>query len=225
MKSLVSRTTDTLTIYIEGDGFAWKTRFVPTMDPTPDDPVALKLALGDRHGSVAYLARPCQYTIDIDRSLCRPIYWTLARYSEQVVRSMDEGVSTLKAQYNARRVRLVGYSGGGVIAALLAARRNDVAQLITIASNLDIDYWTRLHGVTPLRDSLNPAKLKSLADVPQIHFVGADDKIVPRAVVESYLRSIGLDGGDSLHSIAKVDHQCCWPEIWPDLYQKWIVAR
>ena len=217
--------TDTLTVYIEGDGLAWKTRTMPALDPTPDNPVALKLALSTGADDVAYLARPCQYTITLDRHLCNYTHWTQARYSEQIVRSMDEGLSALKVAYHAKRIRLIGYSGGGVIAALLAARRSDIVEFITLASNLDIDYWTRIHRVTPLRGSLNPARIESLAAVTQVHFVGEDDKTVPAGVVQSYLQSIGLASAGRLRRIPGMAHDCCWSEIWPDLYGKLQAKR
>ena len=50
-----------LTVYLEGDGLAWASRTRPSTNPTPTDPVALKLAALDRSANVAYLARPCQY--------------------------------------------------------------------------------------------------------------------------------------------------------------------
>jgi len=220
----------TLTVYIEGDGFAWKTRYTPSTDPTPDDPISLKLALADLFSkgqaeSVAYLARPCQFTIEIDRQRCRYTHWTTARYSKQIIASMDQGVSALKAAVKAQSIRLVGYSGGGVVAALLAARRTDVTQLVTIAANLDTDYWTRLHGVSPLYDSLNPAQFQDLKNVPQMHYVGVEDTIVPNSVVKSFLRSIGRDPKRSLLSVVGADHECCWSEVWPTLQQQLISAR
>ncbi|HEY9081015.1 alpha/beta hydrolase [Magnetovibrio sp.] len=214
-----------MTVYIEGDGFAWKTRYQPSMDPTPDDAMSLKLALSDVTGNAAYLARPCQFTMEMDRRRCHTAYWTTARYSKPVIDSMDEAVSALKRASNAQSIRLVGYSGGGVVAALLAARRPDVVQLVTLAANLDTAYWTRLHGVTPLYDSLNPATLPSLKTVPQMHFVGADDQIVPQSVLVSYLHAIGRDPKTSLRSLSGVDHTCCWSDMWPKLQQQLINSR
>ncbi|MGA1373146.1 MAG: alpha/beta hydrolase, partial [Pseudomonadales bacterium] len=40
-----------LTIYIEGDGFAWATASQPSTDPTPINPVALRLALAHHAGN------------------------------------------------------------------------------------------------------------------------------------------------------------------------------
>ena len=56
-----SRKGHPLTIYIEGDGQAWLTRTQPSLNPTPRNPLALRLAALDKSENVVYLARPCQY--------------------------------------------------------------------------------------------------------------------------------------------------------------------
>jgi pimeloyl-ACP methyl ester carboxylesterase len=72
------------------------------------------------------------------------------------------------------RLILIGFSGGGALAALLAERRNDVAGLVTVAANLDLDQWVRAKNLTPLRESLDPAvDAVRLAKLPQVHFVGS----------------------------------------------------
>ena len=43
---------------------------------------------------------------------------------------------------------MVGFSDGGGAAALLAAMRQDVIFLGTVAGNLDIDAWANLQGVS-----------------------------------------------------------------------------
>ena len=54
---------DALTIYLEGDGNAWRTRYSLSSDPTPRTPMVLELAALDPSSSLAYLARPCQYVL------------------------------------------------------------------------------------------------------------------------------------------------------------------
>jgi hypothetical protein len=49
-----------LTVYIEGDGFAWLSRSQASYDPSPLNPVGLELALRHPLGESAYLARTCQ---------------------------------------------------------------------------------------------------------------------------------------------------------------------
>ncbi len=47
-----------------------------------------------------------------------------------------------------KRGIMVGFSDGGGAAALLAAMRQDVTFLGTVAGNLDIDAWANLQGVS-----------------------------------------------------------------------------
>lgn len=66
-----------LRVYIEGDGHAWESRTRPSTNPTPRNPVALRLAMADPGAdTVLYLARPCQYVQGEDRRQCSNRYWT-----------------------------------------------------------------------------------------------------------------------------------------------------
>lgn len=206
----------TLTIYIGGDGLAWINRSTSSSDPTPMNPLALKLALADNiDTNVAYLARPCQY---VRNALCKRRYWTSARFAPQVIVSMDAAVSSLKKQFHAKSIQFVGYSGGGAVAALVAARRHDVSRLITVAGNLDHQAWTRLHHVSPLSDSLNAADFwQKLVDIPQIHFVGGSDHNMPLIVAESYRHRFPVGHKPKIKVINSADHHCCWVNQWPAL--------
>ena len=54
---------DNISIYIEGDGRAWETKYRLSEDPTPSNPVALRLAAVDPAANIAYIARPGQYPL------------------------------------------------------------------------------------------------------------------------------------------------------------------
>jgi pimeloyl-ACP methyl ester carboxylesterase len=206
---------DVLHVYIEGDGFAWVTRSRPSANPTPVSPVALKLAVQDAH-DVAYLARPCQY-VPVQGDECSQRYWTRARFGQEVVDAMDDAITQLKEKSGHARVVLIGYSGGGAIATLVAAGRTDVQQLVTVAGNLDHRAWTRLHGIAPLRDSLNPPDYaRTLARVRQTHIVGESDFVVPIDVYRSYRRALP-DSGDITLRVVPQAHDCCWEKVWPAL--------
>jgi len=72
-----------------------------------------------------------------------------------LVTAMNLAVSQLKSTFGTTtQIQLIGYSGGGATAALIAARRDDISRLITVAGNLDHDKWTQLHTITPLTHSL-----------------------------------------------------------------------
>ncbi|MBM6551042.1 alpha/beta hydrolase [Marinomonas ostreistagni] len=208
----INTATEPLIIFIEGDGLAWVSRNRPSLNPTPISPLALELALNMKDsGPVAYLARPCQYVKD---ARCEKRYWTSARFAPEVIRATDAAIDRLKANAQAQQVVLVGYSGGGAVAALVAARRHDIAKLITLAGNLDTDYWAQLKQITPLYGSLNPADAwQALASIPQIHYVGAKDTIVPPAVAEAYQKRFPASQQPEVQVMEDYDHHCCWHEI------------
>ena len=140
-----TRSADILMVYIEGDGAAWPTPWRPPRDPTPRMPVALTLAAADPAPAVAYVGRPCQYLEADALAACDSAYWTGRRYALETVVAIDATVTQLKTSTGAVRIVLVGYSGGGVIAALLAARRWDVDRLITVAAPLAVKAWAAWH--------------------------------------------------------------------------------
>jgi pimeloyl-ACP methyl ester carboxylesterase len=207
-----------LTVYVEGDGYAWIDRGRPSGDPTPRDTVVFDLAAADRAApSVLYLARPCQFA-DPAPPACTPALWTTARYGETAVAAMSAAIDRAKAVAGAREVELVGWSGGGVIAALLAARRDDVRLLVTVAANLDHAAWTRHHGVSPLDSSLDAVAAAPLTlRIAQVHFYGSLDEVVPSATAIRYLDRLGDAAAARTVVIDGFDHRCCWVERWPGL--------
>lgn len=214
------RQHDQLVVYIEGDGYAWATKSRVSLDPTPLNPMALRLALQHPDNAV-YLARPCQYSITQYPENCDSTLWTSARFSEAVIQAMDAAIEQLKSQYHAQSLTLVGYSGGAAVAALVAARRNDVSLLMTIAGNVDHQAWTKHHQVSPLNESLNPADYHAqLAHIPQLHFVGENDQIVPPILTQQFIAGFEATAPIRLIVIPKFDHHCCWAEQWPQLLKQ-----
>ena len=205
-----------LVVYIEGDGTAWQTRSRTSADPTPRDPVALRLALRDSSPGILYLARPCQYLYRERLGRCHPSLWTTARYSQDVVEAMDHAIAVSKRS-TGDRLTLVGYSGGGVIAGLLSARRSDVDRVVTVAAPLDVRAWTDHHAVSPLASSFVPDALEpDGAPLCAFHLHGGRDVIVPPAVVEAYRRRNAREGL-RFFTVPDFDHRCCWARDWPEL--------
>lgn len=200
----------TLNIYIEGDGFAWANRFTPSNDPSPRNPAGLTWALKDQ-GPAIYIARPCQYSLAKDAANCSPVFWTSARFAPEVLTSMSAVIDQLKAERKAQHIRLHGYSGGGVVAALLAAKRADVVELITYGAPLNTKAWTSLHDISPLRYSLNPADdFESLRQLPQTHYVGENDTNVPPSLLRDFVSLLKTDGRAKVVIVKNADHFCCW---------------
>ena len=210
---------DTLTIYIEGDGLAWISSVDVSPDPTPLHPVGLQLALKHPRGNAAYLARPCQYVSGDEARNCSNVYWTDKRFAPEVVEASNLAIDQLKQRFKATRLVLVGFSGGGAVAALVAARRHDVMQLVTVAGNLDHVRWSVMHNSSPLTGSLNPIDVwRALENLPQIHYVGGNDEVVPRAVAESFVAAFPADHRPAMRVIEGVDHGCCWADKWSGIY-------
>jgi pimeloyl-ACP methyl ester carboxylesterase len=209
-----------LTVYVEGDGLAWQTREWPSRDPTPVEPVALKLAAAHGLGPVAWVARPCQY-VDAQGTACPTSWWTHKRYSEAAVALVNEAIDLLKARHGARDLVLIGHSGGGTIAAAIAARRDDVAGLVTVASNLDVDHWMNHHGLPPFAERVNPAQAQNAPrQVPQIHFIGGQDKTVPPSTAWSYHAQASPTATARMVEVAAHGHVCCWETAWPALLRE-----
>ena len=194
---------------------------MPPENPTPFAPIAFQLALKDPHPNVLYMARPCQLTTGKEREGCHIELWTSARFSIDVVNSTDFAISRYLKFIKGHKVVLFGYSGGGSIAALVAAKRKDTKGLITVSGTLDHEVWTSHHKVNPLYNSLNPIQFgQELSKIPQIHFIGEEDEIMPRIIAESYLKSLDNNHGAEIINLMKYDHSCCWVNSWPKLLSK-----
>ncbi|ACM93200.1 putative lipoprotein [Nautilia profundicola AmH] len=201
----------TVYVFIEGDGLSWITSELISDNPTPLNPKALKLTLNDKHRCKIYLARPCQYVKD---TKCNYKYWTDYRFSKEVIRSYQEVLDNLKRQYNINSFVIIGYSGGGAIAALVSAFRNDVDLLVTIAGNLDTAKWCRLHYLSPLKHSMNPADFTDkLTNQKQLHFIGAEDKIVNKEVFFSYYSKFKNKKNIKYKILEGYKHNSDWSEV------------
>jgi pimeloyl-ACP methyl ester carboxylesterase len=206
-----------VTVYIEGDGLAWLDASTPSLDPTPKNAVGLQLAVADGRDSVVYFARPCQYVEGRDWGICSKKDWTDARFSTAIVETYSGVLDRLKVQSGANGLELIGYSGGGAVAALLAERRSDVVRLVTVASPLDVAAWVRHHDISPLTGSLDPAdRAASLATLPQVHITGTADKVVPSAVLRSFVRRLPASTPVRVQDV-DATHECCWDRAWPSL--------
>jgi len=202
-----------LHVYLEGDGSPWKYRVVTMPDPTPRDPLMLRLMARDS-SAVAYVGRPCYNGAARDQG-CDKSVWTSGRYSASVVRSMTGVIQSLVDEHGFDDVKLIGHSGGGTLAMLIAYRVPQVSHVITLAGNLDTDGWTRHHGYTKLYTSLNPAKQPKLAPhILQWHLVGGRDSVIPPAIVQRFIHeqpnALGI-------AVQNFSHSCCWESVWPNV--------
>ncbi len=204
-------------VYLDGDGVPWRHGRYRSADPTPA--THLTLALMDRDRAPRLLLhRPC-YARPVMDAACDPALWTDDRYGEVVVSTMNRALDTLVADYRVDGLVLIGYSGGGTLARLLAGRRDDVRGLVTVAANLDHEAWAAHHGYLPLTGSLAVADTPPLeAHVLQLHLAGSDDAVVPAWIVR---QGSAHDPHASIEIIEDFDHRCCcWADLWPAVLRR-----
>jgi len=212
--------TFVLHVYLGGDGTPWfKKRYISN-DPTPLNPVMLHLMKMDNSPAI-YLGRPCYHQHRMPNE-CNNTLWTHKRYSSSIVDSM---VFALKQYIRQKRnnnvkinIKLLGFSGGGTLAMLIAPHIQQVSTVVTLAGNLDIDRWASHHGYLPLTGSLNPAKQAPLSNtIQQFHLVGNEDKNAPTFISQP----IFLMQKNAHYIIVKnADHHCCWASTWLSLLKK-----
>lgn len=202
------QTNEPLAIFIEGDGLAWTTGSQPAVDPTPRNIPMLHLMRSSGMDAV-YLGRPC-YWIGMFDAPCEPTYWTSHRFSDDVVAAMTYAVNDLRGEV-VRDVVLVGHSGGGTLAVLIAQRLPGTVSVITFGAVLDHAAWTSRHRVSPLSGSLNPAALQRRSvNLSEMHVFASRDETVHIADNTRYLNA---EGG-RLFSLIEGDHLCCWTDWW-----------
>lgn len=204
-----------LNVYIEGDGTPYSTRWDVALDPTPSNPVMLKLMALDP-GPAVYVGRPCYFDTRHEPP-CHPYYWTLGRFSPEVVASLAVVIRSEASRTAARELRIFGHSGGGALAVLVTRVLDDleITDVVTLAGNLDHAEWTQLHGFTPLSGSLNPVDGGPLAEsTQQKHLYGELDRNIP----PSLMKKAAEDDLGGLWGVAPgVQHTCCWEAVWPAL--------
>lgn len=206
--------SDRLVVFLEGDGIPWQRGIVPSEDPTTGHPLALQLAM-QTPGAIAYVSRPCYQRVLSER--CTPALWTSARYSEDVVTAMAQAVLHAQRQSNARALVLVGYSGGGTLAVLIAERLPEVAAVITIGANLDLEAWADHHRYLPLEDSLDPASSEREHPWRELHLLGGNDTVVPSTTTDRYFARYPQA---ERWMLAEHGHVCCWLREWPELWRR-----
>ena len=181
-------------LYIEGDG-----------EPNPRYQVAKHFASIDETPNVIYTARPCQWNED---KICKnkPNIYGRDRFHPAVILEMQELVEYLIRKYHAPSIELIGYDGGAVIALALATKL-PVSRVITIAGITDTAAYAEYNGIALPADAINPAdSLPALSMIPQIHYVGADDDITPRRLVERFVSKMYNSKSAMVKVVSNTNH-------------------
>ena len=196
-------------IYLDGDGMPMLSKRRIARDPSSRSRLILDLLELDPAPSVL-VGRPCYYQ---GNSGCDPVLWTDQRYSEEIVAGLAQVIAAESDAAPASPLTLIGYSGGGALAMLLAPRLHRVERVVTVAANLDVTAWAEHHGYSALAGSLNPANAPPLpAHIRQLHLFGEKDENVPAAL----MRAVAERGSNSeIRIVPGYNHACCWADTWP----------
>lgn len=207
----ISNPDDAYRIYIEGDGYAFNAHGHPSKNPTPHGELVRELSFNDSAPNVIYLARPCQYVKD---EACSAEYWTTKRFAQAVIQAEYEAI---KKTVNNQPITLIGFSGGAQVAGLTAIKYPDlkIKKIVTIAGNLDHKAWTDYHHLPALEGPLNLADYKEqFALIPQIHYVGTDDKIIPPSLTQNFALK------DKIILVKNATHNSGWEDTYSLIYKQ-----
>ncbi|MBQ7632839.1 MAG: hypothetical protein IJS88_01835 [Alphaproteobacteria bacterium] len=196
-------------IYIEGDGYAFNSRGIPTSNPTPRGTFMRSVAFGDSHPNVVYMARACQF---VQNKKCEQKYWTDGRFAPEIITAQSDAIKQI---IRGNSVTLIGFSGGAQIAGLVAVTHPEikVSKIITIGGNLDHPAWTAHHRVPPLENSadLNDYRDK-FAQIAQIHYVGSDDMVMPPFLNENFAAD-----KQTVIVVEGATHNSGWDKVVPQI--------
>ncbi len=205
-----------LHVYLEGDGLPWASETSISTDPTPRNPLMLRLMALDASPSL-YLGRPC-YNGHAEDTGCSPLLWTHRRYSPEVVDAMANGLAGYLRTHPYSCLVFMGHSGGGALALLLAQRFHTTCAVVTLAGNADIDIWADWHGYNRLEGSLNPSQFAG-GHYPEFHYLGSKDKTIPPSIFQSVLHK---RPNARIIIIPEFDHVCCWEDHWQTILETLI---
>jgi pimeloyl-ACP methyl ester carboxylesterase len=197
-------------VYLDGDGTPWEQNRWIADDPTSRNPMILELMQQDKHPAI-FLGRPCYHGFNKSR-VCYNKYWTSHRYGREVIDSMVLALKHWLKQNPYQQIVLIGFSGGGTLAVLMAPNVPGIQEVVTLAANLDIDAWSAYHHYLPLNESMNPAKLKLNGGFKQLHLAGLEDTVVPANLIK---RFADMQPNASFIAYPHFDHHCCWVKEWP----------
>lgn len=204
--AILESSSNSLHIYLGGDGLPWRTPKQVATDPTSKRSTMLKLMLLSDVDAV-YVGRPCYYQVTDAR--CQGRWWTHDRYHTVVVESLLKVVEQLGENYE--ELWLIGYSGGGTLAVLLGNRLTRPVNIVTVNANLDHQAWAEYHHYSPLTGSLNPIDDPAHNPVMQeLHWYAKEDQNVLPAWTLAYCQKLGAQCLPVAGS-----HSGGWPEIWP----------
>ena len=113
---------------------------------------------------------------------CKESDWTHGRFSKKIIDAESRVIKNIAGK---KQITLVGYSGGAMLSGLVITQNPELhfEKWITVAGVLNHEQWTDYFGDEPLVVSVN---MDRLPNVPQRHFVGGRDNVVPYELAKNW---------------------------------------
>lgn len=212
-------------LYIAGGNTPWDAETI-SFDPTPQNPVALRIASKDGSPNVIYLGQPCQYLKTFEGTKCDKKYWTTHNFSPEVLTAYNSAIDDIKRRYQIPEFHIIGHDTGGTIASLIAADRADILSLRTVSGILDLETYANRKEFTLPEASANPASLtEKLQYVPQRHFIGREDFALLSAVHHSYDLKTPDKNCLSVTFVDQAEHDDGWQSRWPNMLKQSVECQ
>ena len=203
-----------MNLIIEGDGLAWRNRYTLSDNPTPLEPTGLFIARQMKLRKPLpyfYLARPCQYLND---QKCTPHYWSVLRYSPEVLESYMQALDQLKLRYGVKNFSILGFSGGAYIAFVLSSLRDDISNVTSVAGLMDPESWNDFHDSSAFYLPFeNDVLLKKTKHVSFTHICSDADNILPCSLAQKFTadaKVLGLTNHDIVILNGGFEHENIW---------------
>jgi pimeloyl-ACP methyl ester carboxylesterase len=132
-----------------------------------------------------------------------------------------EVLDAIKEQNNNNKFNLIAYSGGGTIALMLGANREDIQSIRTIGGNLDHNELSKITKTSPLTNSIAAKEfIFKTEKIPQIHYYGEKDKVIPEKIFLDYKNSFSNQNCITVKKIELLNHYDGWDSFWKSNVKK-----
>ncbi len=205
-------------VFIEGDGTPWVLGRWPAQRPIVKKPVAYPL-WQNTQATALYLKRPCYFdntslkpsdfsSVKTLPNHCTANWWTTDIYSQGVIRALKAELENALQQHAISHYILIGHSGGGTLATLLADNMlHKPLLIITLAGNLKPIQFNHIHQLPKSTLTL------PLLNIPQWHYFAHQDDVISYSAqnichIQTHVHCYNLT--DTRHSDGWLMH---WPAI------------
>lgn len=223
-KTSITQKTDTLWVFIEGDGTPWHLGRWPAKKPYVQTPVAHPLWLYTQAPAL-YLKRPCYFNtpknpMSAPKKLpkgCTPNWWTSDIYSSLVVSQLNNELHKQLTKLRYKNYLLIGHSGGGTLAMLMAKQaRHKPRLIVTLAGNLNPAQFNKRHNLPTNTNTNTNMLIMPPVKIRQWHYAGEKDTLIPFELINNTCQK---NTQSRCYKLNNTTHTEGWSSHWPTIEQ------